>query len=102
MGNKQAEARRRRQVTEIFTWVQCFCTYTSVMSGGSPEAVPELLAYLVTITRMSQDFMGLAWVRYDSAFCSTSSHNCQQTVVTSEPITLLNLFYGAGSAFNAV
>ena len=48
--NKQAAARRRCQVTEIFTWVQCFCTYTSVLSQSSPETVPELLAYLVTIT----------------------------------------------------
>ena len=67
--NKQVAARRRRQVTEIFTWVQCFCTYASVLSGSSPEAVPELLAYLVTITRVSQDYVGLAWVRYESSFC---------------------------------
>ena len=60
--------RRRRQVTEIFTWVQCFCTYVSVLSSKSPEVVPELMAYLVTITRVSQDFSGLAWVRYDAAF----------------------------------
>ena len=68
MDNKQAAARRRRQVTEIFTWVQCFATYTSVLSGSYPETVPELLAYLVTITRVSQDFAGLAWVRYDASF----------------------------------
>ena len=66
--NKQVAPRRGRQVTEIFTWVQCFCTYTSVLSGSSPVAVPELLAYLVTIIRVSQDYTGLAWVRYDSSF----------------------------------
>ena len=42
--------------------------YISVLSGGSPEAVPELLAYMVTITRVSQDFAGLSSVRYDLAF----------------------------------
>ena len=68
MDNKQAAAQRRCQVTEIFTWVQCFATYTSVLSGNYPETVPELLAYLVTITRVSQDFAGLAWVRYDASF----------------------------------
>ena len=65
---KPAQARRRRQVTEMFTWVQCFCTYVSVLSGKHPEVVPELMAYLITITRVSQDFAGLAWVRYDAAF----------------------------------
>ena len=67
--NKQAAARRRCQATEVFTWVQCFCTYISVLSGSFPKAVPELMAYMVTITRVSQDFAGLSWVRYDSAFC---------------------------------
>ena len=32
------------------------------------EAVPEMLAYLVCILRTGQDFGGLAWVNYDSAF----------------------------------
>ena len=44
------------KVTEIFTWVQCFCMYISVLSGKHPEVVPELIAYLITITRV---FAGL-------------------------------------------
>ena len=31
-------------------------------------AVPELLAYLIFILRVSQDFGGIAWVTYDAAF----------------------------------
>ena len=57
--SKPPAARRcRRQVTEIFTWVQCFCTYVSVLSSKFPEIVPELMTYLVTITRVSLDFAG--------------------------------------------
>ena len=26
------------------------------------------MAYIITITRVSQDFTGMAWVRYDAAF----------------------------------
>ncbi len=37
--------------------------------GNIPEPVPELMAYLVQIMRVSQDFGGLAWVNYDLAFC---------------------------------
>ena len=58
----------KKKVTDILTWVQCFAVYTSVMASRNPEAVPELLAYLVCILRTSQDFGGLAWVNYDSAF----------------------------------
>ena len=66
--SKPAAARRRRQVTEIFTWLQCFCTYVSVLASKHPESMPELMAYIITITRVSQDFAGMAWVRYDAAF----------------------------------
>ena len=34
----------------------------------SPTLIPELMAYLATIVRVSQDYSGLAWVRYDAAF----------------------------------
>ena len=44
------------------------CKYASVLGGTNPLVFPELMAYLITISRVSQDFSGLAWVRYDSAF----------------------------------
>jgi len=67
-GAKQGVSRRRRTVTDIATWVQCFATYVSVMSSAHPQAVPELLAYLIFVLRASQDFGGVAWVTYDAAF----------------------------------
>ena len=66
--SRAASARRKRAVTDIATWVQCFATYISVMSTSHPGAVPELLAYLIFILRVSQDFGGVAWVTYDAAF----------------------------------
>ena len=65
---RRAPARRKRKVTEIGTWLQCFGTYIAVLAGSSPEAVPELVAYQIFILGASQDFEGLAWVTYDSAF----------------------------------
>ena len=38
------------------------------MSTPHPQAVPELLAYLIFVLRASQDFGGIAWVTYDAAF----------------------------------
>ena len=59
----------KKKVTNIMTWVQCFAMYTSVIAAKHPEATPELMAYLICILRVSQDFGGMAWVNYDSAFC---------------------------------
>ncbi len=52
-------------MTEITTWIQCYACYVSVLATKFPA---ELMAYLVTIFRVSQDFAGVAWVRYDAAF----------------------------------
>ena len=65
---RPSSSRRTRKVTEIFTWVQCFNTYVSVLAPAHPETIPELMAYMSTIVRTSQDFSGLAWVRYDAGF----------------------------------
>ena len=40
----------------------------SVLAPGQPQRIPELMAYQATIVRASQDYAGLAWVRYDAAF----------------------------------
>ncbi len=60
--------RRARQVTDIHTWVQCFATYAGVLAGRHPEAIAELMASLICLVRVSRDFQGVAWVRYDAAF----------------------------------
>ena len=61
-------AKKPRQVTNIFTWMQCFTTYVSVLGPAYPDSIPELMAYAATIIRVSQDFSGLAWQHYDSRF----------------------------------
>ncbi len=60
--------RRTRQATDIFTWVQCYVTYVGVLVAKHPEAIPELMAYFISIVRVSQYFVGGAWVRNDAAF----------------------------------
>ncbi len=65
---RQSASRHKRAVTDIATWIQCVATYTSVMSTPHPQAVPELLAYLIFILRASQDFGSVVWVTYDAVF----------------------------------
>ena len=60
--------RRSRSVTDILSWLQCYGTYVSVLAPSQPELIPELMAYMSLIIRVSQDYSGLAWVRYDAAF----------------------------------
>ena len=60
--------RRRRQITDVHTWVQCFAVYVGVMSHKYPEAVPELLAYMILIVRSSREFAELTWARYEADY----------------------------------
>ena len=65
---KERRARQCRKVTEVIKWVQCFGTYVAVLAPAEPMVVPELMAYMGMVVRMVQDYEGLGWVRYDSAF----------------------------------
>ena len=76
---KQSAARRKSQVTDLVTWTQCFAVYVAVMAGKHPEAVPELMAYLISIVRASQDYTGAAWVRYDAAYRRQAASNGNRT-----------------------
>lgn len=67
-GKREGKGRRTRKVTDIQTWIQCFGAYVSVLGPGDPSLIPELMAYMAMIVRASQDYDGLAWVRYDAGF----------------------------------
>ena len=53
---------------DIFTWLQCCSLYVSVIGPQHPSRILELMAYQANIVWASQDYAGLAWIRYDSAF----------------------------------
>lgn len=58
----------RRRVKDIAVWLQCFAVWVSVVSRSFPEVVPELMAYMASIIRASQEYEGAAWEAYDAAF----------------------------------
>ena len=58
---------------DIIMLIQCFGTYVSVLAPFHPEHVPKLMAYQAMIVRASQDYLRLAWVHYDSAFCKQAA-----------------------------
>ncbi len=66
--SKKASSCRPKQITDFHTWLQCFALYCGVLGRQEATAIPELMAYTITISRAHQEFAGLAWVRYDTAF----------------------------------
>ena len=58
----------RRQIQDINLWLQCFATFITVMASKFPEYTPQLLAYMVTILKASQEYEGAAWAAYDVAY----------------------------------
>ena len=63
-----AKARAKKRALELNTWLQCFALYVGVLGLERPDCVPQLMAYLVTIIRASQEFEGTAWAVYDDHF----------------------------------
>ncbi len=59
---------RRKPIKDIITWVQCFAVFMAAVHKQDPPAVNELLAYMFTIIRASQEFEDPAWRNYDEAF----------------------------------
>ncbi len=59
---------RKRPVTDILTWVECFSVLAAIVTAKSPERAGHLFAYQRSIVRASQLFEGPAWVSYDSQF----------------------------------
>lgn len=58
----------KKRVQDINVWLQCYAIYVGVMATKSPEMVPELMAYMISIIRASQEYEGLAWATYDAAY----------------------------------
>ena len=68
-GRERSRARAgRKRTLDINAWLQCFGVFVSVVAKESPEAVPELMAYMGTMIRASQEYEGAAWATYDVGF----------------------------------
>ena len=87
---RELKTRRSCKVVDIHTWVQCFSTYVATRAPQAPHLIPELMAYLATIVRVSQDYAGLAWVRYDASFRRQAAltKNTRWSVINSTLYTM--------------
>ena len=74
--------------------------YVGVMSIKHPEAVPELMSYVVAIIRASEDYAGLAWVRYDAAYRQLmKTEHGQELTLPSSRYALLERHKGVTCAW---
>ena len=73
-----------------FTW--------GFLASSKPELVTDLMAYMISIVRASQEFEGSAWMVYDDACISTLSGRSRRpmAMVASEPLLIHHLLYGKG------
>ena len=79
-------------------WLQCFAVYVGVMSAKHPEAIPELMAYMVAVIRACEDFSGLAWIRYDAAYRRQAAASGNRTWSRINPSLFSLCFTGKAQA----
>ena len=61
-------AKRRKEITDILTWMQAFSVYTLVLTTYWPARITDLLKYQLLIMRTAQQFAGSTWLSYDRTF----------------------------------
>ena len=61
-------SRKKSDVHDILTWVECFSSYIAIITSFRPERARDLLAYMALIIRIVKQFLGRCWYNYDRAF----------------------------------
>lgn len=73
--------------------------YVATRAPQAPQLIPKLMVYLATIERVSQDYTGLAWVRYDM---TTGGTHGQHKVVGHKFYTLHDVLHQDGGSYETV
>ncbi len=64
----------RHELPDLFSWVQCFGVYASVVASKQPGRVGQLLAYQTMIIREARSCGGSGWLVYDTMFRQQVAH----------------------------
>ena len=59
---------KRRVISDIVEWLQCFGTYIAIISRKQPTRVIDLLGYQGLIIQAYQEYQGDSWLGYDRRF----------------------------------
>ena len=63
-----SSSRKRSEVSDILTWVECFNSNITVLTAFRPERSRDLLTYMALIIRIAKQFPGRCWYNYDRAY----------------------------------
>ena len=99
-GDDQSNATKskRKTITTILEWMQCFGIYTAIISHKEPHRVVDLLGYQHLIIQAHQEYQGDCWLSYDWQFRLRAAANPSNSWSVIDT-TLWNLvFSGRGSA----
>ena len=88
---------RRRALSGILEWVQCFTTYMAVCCRKQPHQIHDLIGYQTLIVEASLEYQGDGWMGYDRQFWLRAAAN--PTLTWANIYTLWSLaFAGQASA----
>ena len=59
---------KRRSVTSIIEWGQCFTQYTAILTQAKPERMADMLGYHHLILQAHLEYYGDGWMVYDRRF----------------------------------
>ena len=59
---------KRRPVTSIIEWTQCFTNYIAILGQAQPERISDLLGYQHLILEAHLEYAGDGWAVYDRRF----------------------------------
>ena len=65
---KQPFKTKRRQVTNITEWVQCYSIYVAVLTSKYPDKIQDLMGYQALIIEACMEYGSEAWLGYDRRF----------------------------------
>ena len=68
--NKSTQT-KKRPVTSIIEWGQCFTQYIAILTQAKPERTTDLLGYQHLILQAHLEYDGDGWMVYDRFFSST-------------------------------
>ena len=64
---------KRRLVTSIIEWTQCFTNYIAILAQAQPERISDLLGYQHLILEAHLEYLGDGWLVYDCRFCQIAA-----------------------------
>ena len=97
-GDKEDKKSKRRQVTNVLEWIQCYSIYMAVRAQKYLEKVQDLLGYQTLIVEARMEYEGDGWLGYDRRFRQTAAASPDMSWAKIEPTLWNKAFAGQARA----